>query len=282
MNPSEVRALLARQGLRAQRDLGQNFLTDPRLAAKLVQTAGVAPEEAVVEIGTGLGILTRALAERARAVVSIEVDAGLVRALRAEALLPAGVELIHADALEVDLAALLERLGAPARVVGNLPYSVASPLLRRLLDVRDRVAGWSVMVQREVAERVVATPGGRDYGSFSVLHHLVGRVERGHDLHRMCFEPVPRVASRFVSVVPHEPALLAAGELERVEGLTRAAFAHRRKTLLNSLRAAGGPADAVAAALPQLGVDPRARAEVLPPASWLALARVLEESRGEP
>lgn len=282
MNPTQVRALLARHGLRAQRDLGQNFLTDDRLAEKLVETAGVTAEDAVIEIGTGLGILTRALATRARQVVSIEIDAGLVRALQAEALLPEAVELVHGDALRVDLAALAGRLGAPLRVVGNLPYSVSSPLLRRLLDLRAGLVDWSVMVQREVADRVAALPGSRDYGSLSVLHQLVADVQRGHDLGPQCFVPVPRVASRFLRIVPRPGAPLAAGELERVEALTRPAFAHRRKTLLNSLRAAGGPSDAVAALLPGLGIEPRARAEAVAPAQWLALARALEETRGEP
>jgi 16S rRNA (adenine1518-N6/adenine1519-N6)-dimethyltransferase len=144
-------AVLARHRLLARRDLGQNFLVDDAMATRLVELAGVGPGETVIEIGAGLGTLTQALAARAARVVAIEVDAGLVRALRAERLLPDNVELLHADALSVDLAALA---GGPARVIGNLPYSVASPLLRRLLDLRGNLLDWSVMLQREVAARV--------------------------------------------------------------------------------------------------------------------------------
>ena len=137
----------------------------------------------MLEIGCGLGVLTRALAPRARRVVALEVDAGLVRAVRAEGALPEGAELLHADALEADLRALLAAEPAPRRVVANLPYAVSSPLLRRLLDLRDLLAGWAVMVQREVARGSLAAPGSRDYGSLTVLHRLVARVERALDVH---------------------------------------------------------------------------------------------------
>ena len=152
-----------------------------RMAARLVELAGVEAGETVIEIGAGLGMLTRALAARAARVVAIEIDAGLVRALRAERLLPDNVELLHADALAVDLAALAGG-GGPARLVGNLPYSVASPLLRRLLDLRGVLTDWSVMLQREVAARVLAAEGSRDYGSLAVLHALTVRVEKCAEL----------------------------------------------------------------------------------------------------
>jgi 16S rRNA (adenine1518-N6/adenine1519-N6)-dimethyltransferase len=280
VSPAEIRSLLDRHGLRARRDLGQNFLADGRLAAKLAERAGVAPGDAVLEIGCGLGVLTRALAARARRVVSLEIDAGLVRAVRAEAALPPGVDLLHADALEADLRGLLAREAAPRRVVANLPYAAASPLLRRLLDLRDLVAGWAVMVQREVAARLLAARGTRDYGSLAVLHALCVRVERVVDVHPRCFWPVPEVTSTFVRLEPLSGAP-GPGELAAVEWLARAGFAHRRKTLANSLRDALG-ADALGAlepALARVGVDSRARAETLAPPVWLALARAVEELR---
>ncbi len=278
-----VQALLERHGLLARRDLGQNFLVDEQLAARLAKIARVDAGDTVIEIGTGLGVLTRALAARARAVVSIEVDRGLVRALRAEAALPENVELVHADALEVDLGRLAEQAGGPVRVVANLPYSVASVLLRRLLDLRAQLVDWSVMLQREMAERVLAAPGSRDYGSLAVLHRLAARAHRELNLPAACFYPVPRVRSSFVRLEPREGAPGAA-ELAGVEQLARAAFAHRRKTLVNSLRTAGfaaGAAD-VERALAGLRIPARARAETLEPAQFRALAGALGGGRATP
>jgi 16S rRNA (adenine1518-N6/adenine1519-N6)-dimethyltransferase len=271
-----VRAFLERHDLAARRALGQNFLVDEGLAERLVELAGVEPGDAVIEIGTGLGILTRALARRAARVVTLDVDAGLVRALREEGLLPAGVELLHADALDVDLAALARSLGPRVRVVANLPYSISAPVLRRLLDLRGLVLDWSVMLQREVAARLLAAPGSRDYGSLAVLHRLVADVSRRLELSPGCFYPAPRVRSTFARVVPRADGL-GEGELRAVERVVRAAFASRRKTIANSLRDAGLPE-----AVPPLaacGIDPRARAESLPPEAFLALARHLPRAR---
>ncbi len=279
LNAGEVRAFLETHGLALRRELGQNFLLDPRIAEKLVRIAAVEPGDRVIEIGTGLGILTRALAARARRVVTVEVDAGIVRALEREADLPANVELIHADALELDLEKLLGEAREPVRVVGNLPYAAASPLLRRLLDQRERLASWSVMVQREVARRLLAAPGGREYGSLGVLHQLVATVKVGLDLHPRCFYPVPRVTSTFLHLTPRSGVPLASGELRRIEAVVRAAFAHRRKTIVNSLRIAARedplPPERILEALARNGIDSRARAQSLSPEQWLAVAREL-------
>jgi len=281
VNASAVRAVLARHRLLARRDLGQNFLVDDAMAARLVQLAGVEPGETVIEIGAGLGTLTRALAARAARVVAIEIDAGLVRALRAERLLPDNVELLHADALSVDLAALA---GGPARVVGNLPYSVASPLLRRLLDLRGELVDWSVMLQREVAARVVAAEGTRDYGSLAVLHALTVEIVKCAELAPGLFHPAPRVRSSFLRITPLRAPRLAAGELAPVERIVRAAFSKRRKTLANALRGADlaleGAPRALEDLLRRLGIDPRARAESLAPERLLELARALAAERG--
>jgi 16S rRNA (adenine1518-N6/adenine1519-N6)-dimethyltransferase len=270
----EIRALLARRGLRPSRERGQNFLVDDALADRLAAEAGVEAGQGVLEVGTGLGILTRALVRRGARVTSVEVDAGLVRALREEALLPEGVELLHADALALDLRARLAALPGPVHVVANLPYSAATPLLRRLLDLRDVLADWSVMVQRELARRIEAHPGERDYGSLAVLHRLTVETRRALDLRPGCFFPAPRVVSRFLRIVPRREPLLRPGELERVERLVRAAFGTRRKTLRAALRA-GGLDEAALAAVAAAGLDLDARAEQLAPERFLAAARAL-------
>ena len=287
MSAREVRAFLRRHELLARRDLGQNFLCDEGLAARLAGLAGVEPGDTVIEIGTGLGLLTRALASQARRVVTLEVDAGLVRALRAEHTLPDGVELIHADVLRFDLAGLASGASGPVRVVANLPYSVSAPLLRRLLDLRHALVDWSVMLQREVADRLLAAPGSRAYSSLTVLHRLTVEIGKSLSLAPGCFYPLPKVRSTFLRMVPLADAPLADGELDAVERVVRAAFSQRRKTLVNALRGAGldpapDPRD-VEAALVRLGIDPRARAESLASRQLLDLARELtREAAGSP
>ena len=267
MSAAEVRAFLERHGLLANRNLGQNFLCDDTVAARLVELAGVGSDDVVVEIGTGLGILTRALAARASRVVTFEVDSGLVRALRQEGRLPDTVELRHEDALEADLLGLVKSVksddtpvrlvksvAGPVRLVANLPYSVSGPMLRRILDLRGDLEDWSVMLQREVALRLLAAPGSRDYGSLTVLHALTVSVTKQMELSGGCFFPAPKVRSMFLRIP-------------------------RRKTLVNSLRG-GAPElladpEAIASWLEQGGLDRRARAESLAPDQLLALARKL-------
>jgi 16S rRNA (adenine1518-N6/adenine1519-N6)-dimethyltransferase len=272
VSASRARAFLEAHGLAAHRDRGQNFLHDERRAERLVALAGVGPDEGVIEIGTGLGLLTRVLAARARRVETIEIDAGLVRALEATGL-PANVRLHHADALEVDLGALLAGLGPPARVVANLPYSVATPLLRRLLDLGAGVRGIAVMVQRELAQRIRARPGSPDYGSLAVLFAWATTLGESVDLPPSCFFPAPKVTSTFLCMTPRDTGIPHA-DYVAYEALLRAGFAHRRKTLVNSLaRAADIEGSRTAGALREIGIAERARAEQLDPGQWLALLR---------
>jgi 16S rRNA (adenine1518-N6/adenine1519-N6)-dimethyltransferase len=147
--------------------------------------------------------------------------------------------------------------------------------MRRFLDLAPQLAGWAVMIQREVALRLGARPGTSDYGSFSVLHQLVARVKLGLALHPQCFYPPPRVVSSFALLTPHAGFALRFGELAAVERLVRAAFAHRRKTLVNALRQGGVDPAPVLAWLTRTGLDERSRAEALAPEQWLALAREL-------
>lgn len=283
MNLSRLRGLLDAYGLRLSRELGQNFLVDAELADELARKAGASAGDLILEVGTGLGVLTRALAARADRVRTVEIDSGLVRVLRLESLLPDNVELIHADALEVDWRSWVDEANQPVRLIANLPYSVATPLLRRLLDLRDGLEDWSVMLQSEVAERLVADTGTKEYGSFTVLHRLVADVDTIAKVSPNHFFPRPKVESSFVRIWPRAAQELGEGELVRVERLLRAAFSQRRKRVTNGLgRIAekqwpelekGARRERLEALLGVVGIDPGLRPERIEPAAWLALSR---------
>lgn len=286
MNATRLRELLATHGLHLSRDLGQNFLVDEEFAGELARRAGASPDDLVIEVGTGLGVLTRALAARVARVRTVEIDSGLVRVLESEQLLPANVELVHGDARRIDWAAWVAEAGRPVRVIANLPYSVATPLLRVFLEHRARLADWSVMIQSEVAARMMAATGERDYGSLAVLHRLAADVETIASLGPERFFPRPKVESSFVRVWPRASGPLAEGDLGRVEQLARAAFGQRRKVVTNGLArlaerrfaslSKDAQRDALESVLRTAGIDPRLRPERIEPEAWLALARAFE------
>lgn len=287
MSRASVRAFLDHHGLLARKDLGQNFLVDDHVAERLATLSGVEAGDGVIEVGTGTGALTRALAARAARVVTLDVDSGLVRALRAEGLLPGNVQLLHQDVLKADLEGIARDFDGPVHLVSNLPYSISGPTLRRLLDLRHVLVDWSVMVQREVGDRLLAQPGSRSYGSLTVLHGLSVRAEHLMDLQPGCFFPEPQVRSTFIRLVPLAPPPLEPGELSRVEPVVRAAFGSRRKTLVNALLRGGAlsppaTAEELRAVLARFGIDPRARGETLTPPQFLDLVRTLAETRKPP
>ena len=263
--------------LRLHRDRGQNFLLGAAQAERLSELSGTGPDDTVIEVGTGLGALTRALASRAKRVVTLEIDSGLVRVLREQSLLPDSVELVHADALDVDFGSWIALADGPVRVVANLPYSVATPLLRLLLDFRSQLVDWSVMVQWEVGKRLLAAPGGRDYSSLSVLHSLCVDVEATAQLGGDRFYPPARVRSAFLRMTPRSPDRLEPSDLENVERLVRAAFNQRRKMLANSLSSfvSKEEGEEIAEVLRLHGIEPGDRPQTVAPPEWLALSRAL-------
>ncbi len=290
MNVTRLRELLDEHGLRLSRDLGQNFLIDEDLADHLARLAGASAGDFVIEVGTGLGVLTRALAARAARVRSVEIDSGLVRVLKAESLLPDNVELVHADAREVDWRTWIGESDQPVRVIANLPYSVATPLLRRLLDLSSELEDWSVMLQSEVAQRLVAETGSHEYGSFTVLHRLVADVDTIATVSPARFFPRPKVDSTFVRIWPRANSPLRPGELVRVERLVRAAFSQRRKRVTNGLGRIvdkrwpeldkAARRERLESMLSAVGIDPGLRPERIEPEAWLALSRQFDDELG--
>jgi 16S rRNA (adenine1518-N6/adenine1519-N6)-dimethyltransferase len=255
---------------RRRRSLGQNFLADPNLLEAIVRESGVGAGDVVLEIGAGAGVLSEALAERAAHLHAIELDRGLEPELAALASAP-NVTLHWADAMKLDLASLDPE---PTMVVSNLPYSVATPLILRMIEQLPKVTVWTVTVQREIADRLAADPGGRTYGAPSVLVQLAAEVEVLRRIDPAVFVPRPRVESALLRLRRTGPASSPA-----VRALVRDAFAHRRKSLPRSLELAEpGRIDAARAALVQLGLPADARAEALSAKEFKALASKLGQA----
>lgn len=263
---AEATALLARHGLAPRRARGQNFVVDPNTVRRIARLAGVGPGDRVVEVGAGLGALTLALAETGAHVSAIEVDDGLVRALREVLAGMPGVEILHADAMTLDWSRVAPP-GAHAVLVANLPYNVATPLVADLLDSVPGIARMLVMVQREVGERLVAVPGDEAYGAVSVKVAWWAEARLTGDVPRTVFLPEPRVDSVLVEILRREHPPVDA-DAPRLMALVRAGFAHRRKMLR---RALDGLVDA--AAFDAAGVAPTARAETLGLDEWARLER---------
>ncbi|MGH2719046.1 MAG: 16S rRNA (adenine(1518)-N(6)/adenine(1519)-N(6))-dimethyltransferase RsmA [Actinomycetota bacterium] len=260
LTATSVRALARRHGFTPSQVLGQNFVVDPNTIRRIVRLAGVQPDDRVLEIGAGVGALTVGLSAEAASVIAVEIDRRVLVALH-EVVDPLGnVEVVAGNAMALDLAALLG--GVPHRLVANLPYNIATPLIAGVLERVEAVVDLVVMVQREVGERLVAGPGSKAYGAVSVLtaYHcersLLGRVPP------TVFWPVPAVDSVLVRLTRRPPPVAVdPGELMAT---VHAAFGQRRKTIRNSLSSVlGRPPAVVEPALATAGIDPGARAETL-------------------
>jgi 16S rRNA (adenine1518-N6/adenine1519-N6)-dimethyltransferase len=256
--------------------LGQNFLTDAQAAQRIAAALGELVGRTVVEIGPGQGAITGELASRARRVVAIELDGELAADLRGQ--FDRGrVTVVGQDVLQFDFSAAAQEAGERLRVAGNLPYYITSPILLKLAASNAAIDLAVLMVQREVADRVTAKAGSRDYGLLSVTAQMYGPVEQLFTLPPSAFSPPPQVhstvirwrfAPRFAELGVEEAGFLR---------FLRQAFAQKRKTLANNLRAAGVAPAVVAATLAQAGIDARARAEAVPIEALAAFWRGLEK-----
>ena len=268
-----------RETPRAKRSLGQNFLIDPNIQRSIVEALQAGPDDEVMEIGPGLGALTRHLAGRVRRLVLVELDNELARRLREEFAGDPSVEVVHADVLDVPL----EQVSAdPAalRVIGNIPYNITTPILFSLLERRPRPREIVLMVQREVADRILASPGSKAYGALAVGVQTVADAARALNVGRKAFRPVPDVESAVVRVVPHVPPRLTPEEEAALRRLTRAAFGQRRKQFQRILRDAYGlTPEGVAGLEAELGMDLRDRPESFAPERFVELARALSRPK---
>jgi len=274
--PAEpLRDVIARHGLQATKSLGQNFILDRQLLARIAAVPGPVDGARVYEVGPGPGGLTRALLDAGADVVAVERDRRCLPALaELEAVFPNGLRVIDGDAMEIDERA---EVGDRAHVVANLPYNVGTALFLRWLGGENWPPWWrslTLMFQREVAERIVAAPGSEHYGRLAVAAQWRCTARIAMVVHRSAFVPPPKVTSAVVHILPAE---MPEGVNPRVmERLTAAAFGQRRKMLRQSLKGLPGALEA----LEQLGIDPQRRAETLAVSDYVAIARMLSFSSG--
>ncbi|AEH46054.1 dimethyladenosine transferase [Thermodesulfatator indicus DSM 15286] len=274
-SPSKIplaRELLRRYELKAKKSLGQNFLADPKIAEKIVSLSELPSGKTVVELGVGLGTLTYALAKVAKRVIGFELDQNLIEILEKERFLPPNVEIRHGDILKLDYQALAEEIGEKLIIFGNLPYYLSSRLLWNLIQERKDIDFCVFMFQKEVAERLMARPGTKDYGPLSVLLALTAKVKKLMELSPGCFYPPPEVRSSLIKIKFINNSLPNEKELLKV---LKASFASRRKKLVTNLKALGLSKEEARNLLEEINVSSNARAEELSPEKFLALAEKL-------
>jgi len=275
--PSATIAVLKRHRLATKKALGQHFLVDDNAVGRIIELAQLTGDEVVLEVGPGIGTLTAALCEHAGAVVAVERDAQLLPALAETTADCPRFAVVRADAVAVSPETMAEPFGPPVALVANLPYAVAATVVLRFFQELPDMTSATVMVQAEVADRMAAVPGTKDYGSYTVKLRLLAKAAGRFSVSRSCFLPPPRVDSAVLrlerSPLAEDPVLLAAAARA-----ADAAFAQRRKTIRNSLRSAlGAEAVTIDAALEAAGIDGSLRAETLPPEAFLALAVALTD-----
>ena len=272
----EVRAALRETNFRPRKSRGQNFLIHERVIDSIIRLLDLSPADEVVEIGPGLGFLTRRLLERAARVWAVEVDAALVERLGASVFAAdPKLRLIHGDILEVPLGDMLP--DKKLKLVGNLPYSISTPVLFRIFALREHFSSLVLMVQKEVADRIAAQPGTKTFGTLSVWCQIHGRIIDRVSVSPEAFFPRPKVRSTVLKIELFPEPLVTASEIPILRGLVRAAFGQRRKTLGNALTAwLKSDGSEIETLLQSQGIDPRRRGETLSIDEFIKLARAAQ------
>jgi 16S rRNA (adenine1518-N6/adenine1519-N6)-dimethyltransferase len=258
-----IRKELAEYGLVPKKGWGQHFLTDPNILNKVIRTAHLEKGDVVLEVGPGLGEMTLAMARQVKKVIAVEIDSKFVEILRRKASSFSNAEIIKGDILKIDFNQIYRQEGQRLKVVANLPYKISTPLLFRLVESREIFSTLTLMLQREVAERMVASPGGKDYGPLSVFIQSFSDLSICFFIKPSAFFPPPKVESAVIHMVWKERAVV---ELEEAwfKKVVRGCFGYRRKRLINALKHSNIPLPAdLGQRLKRIGVDPLRRPETL-------------------
>lgn len=279
--PSTIKLIKNKYGFRFSKSLGQNFLIDKEVIDGIVSGAGISEEDLVIEIGPGIGVLTQAAAEKAGRVVAVEIDRNLIEIMKFTLDGLTNVKIINDNILKTDLQALIrENLGElkHVKILGNLPYYITTPIIMKLLSENVGAESITVMMQKEVADRLMASPGTKTYGAVSVAVQYYSKVNHIIDAPHTSFMPQPKVDSSVLRLDVLDEPLVKVENEKHYFGVVRAAFSQKRKTLLNSLGSTGAPKDVIRNALAATGIDESRRAETLSLQDFAVISEELEKA----
>ena len=273
-----IRKELAEYGLIPRKRLGQHFLVDRNILNKVVRTAQVGEEDVILEVGSGLGEMTLVLADRARKIIAVEFDPKLVEILRRKVAAYPNVEVVQRDILEIDFDQFFEHEERQIKVVANLPYQISTPLIFRFIDTRKAFSSLTLMLQREVAERMIAVPGGKDYGPLSVFVQMASDLSIHFFIKPSAFFPPPKVDSAVIQMVWKKKPVVPLQDEEWFKKVVRGCFSYRRKTLMNALKHSDLFSEDLGDKMKKVGIDPQRRPETLSIQEFANLAEILKHN----
>ena len=284
VNPQKTIEVIQKNEFAFQKRFGQNFLVDARVLDKIIQSAGVTKEDCVLEVGPGIGTMTQALSEAARQVVAVEIDDHLIPILQETLKACPNVKVIHGDILKTDVKAIADEYneGCPLHVIANLPYYITTPIIMGLFESGVPLKSITIMVQKEVADRMKAEPGTKDYGALSLAVQYYAEPYLVANVPPNCFIPRPNVGSAVIRLTRHEQPPVQVADEKLMFRLIRAAFNQRRKTLANSLNNSPElffPKEQIQEAIAALAVSPSVRGEALSLEQFAQLANLLSKKR---
>ncbi|PIV20317.1 MAG: 16S rRNA (adenine(1518)-N(6)/adenine(1519)-N(6))-dimethyltransferase [Deltaproteobacteria bacterium CG03_land_8_20_14_0_80_45_14] len=274
---TSIKRELLEYGLFPKKGLGQHFLVDRNILDKVIRTAQVEKEDVVLEVGPGLGEMTLALARLAKRVIAIEIDPKLVAILKRKVKDYPNVEVVKSDILKVDFHQFLKEEGHPIKVVANLPYQISTPLLFRFIDLKEFFSTLTLMLQKEVAQRMAASPGSKSYGPLSIFVQLFSNLSICFYIKPSAFFPPPKVESAVVHIVFREKPIVKLEDEKWFRKVVKGCFSYRRKTLVNALKHSElALSKSIGLKMEEIGIDPRRRPETLSIQEFARLAQTLK------